>query len=152
MRRVTGNPWFADFRCWTFPELTQRSWFLVLTKRRAASGYESAPILVPRAFVSFCHVDFKTSSTGNENWFTASQLLFFVLLKPLICIREMYSECHFLCLDVFIQFFIKFFENTNGSLCLLRRDIRIKWSTINGNHGTVKVDVLHNSQNLKWKK
>ena len=31
-----------DFRCWTFPEVPQRSQFLVLTKRSAASGNENA--------------------------------------------------------------------------------------------------------------
>ena len=25
MRRVTGSPWIADFRCWTWPEVTERS-------------------------------------------------------------------------------------------------------------------------------
>ena len=37
MRRVTGSPWIADFRCLTWPEVA-RSRFLVLTKRCAASG------------------------------------------------------------------------------------------------------------------
>ena len=37
MRKVTGSPWIGDFRCWTW----QRSRFLVLTKRSAASGDEN---------------------------------------------------------------------------------------------------------------
>ena len=52
MRRVTGSPWIADFRCWTWPvargptEVCQRSRFLVLTKRSAASGDENGTIFL----------------------------------------------------------------------------------------------------------
>ena len=56
MRRVTGmgSQWIVDFRCWTWPE-SQRSWFLVLTKKSAVSGDKNALTTVrdkPPAYIA----------------------------------------------------------------------------------------------------
>ena len=47
MRRVTGSPWIADFRCWAFPEVHRgRDSWSVLTKGGAASGDENVQYTV----------------------------------------------------------------------------------------------------------
>ena len=68
---------------------------------------------------------FKTSSTGDENGLPASQLLFLFSVNR-FCVREMYSEFHFACLDVVTNFFIEIFENTTVSPGLLQRGTYIQ--------------------------
>ena len=53
MRKVTGSPWIAEFRYWTWPEV--RSRLLLLTKRSAASGDENGRLSTCSWKVEFLH-------------------------------------------------------------------------------------------------
>ena len=53
MRKVTGSPWIAELRYWTWPEV--RSRLLLLTKRSAASGDENGRLSTCSWKVEFLH-------------------------------------------------------------------------------------------------